>query len=292
MAKFQHWIAAMRPKTLPAAVVPVWAASGLAAAFDALALIPALLCLAFALLMQVGTNFANDYLDFERGTDGLDRMGPQRAVASGWISVQAMRFATVGVLGLGFVVGLSLLYFGSWWLLLVGLSSIACAYLYTGGPRPLAYNGLGDCFVVLFFGFIAVGATFYVQTGMFNLDALLLGLALGLVINNLLLVNNYRDVEGDRLSHKRTLVVLFGRSYARFQYLFCLLVPAVAVCALSARLGYPWLLLAILPLFGGLALVRLLVAAEDAAAFGKVLAGSAGVVVVFGGTLGGLLFLA
>ena len=130
-----------------------------------------------------------------------------------------MRRAAVSVLILGFCLGLALLPFGGWWLLAVGLASVTCAWCYTGGPYPLAYNGLGDLFVVLFFGLIAVGASYYVQTGALVLDALLLGLGCGLLINNLLVVNNYRDIEGDTKAGKNTLVVRFGRGFALAQCL-------------------------------------------------------------------------
>lgn len=221
------WIEATRPKTLPAALCPVMVGSALAQAYGSFSGWPALLCLLFALLIQIGTNFANDYLDGIGGKDTAARLGPQRAVASGQIPAARMRAAALAVLGCAFILGLGLIPFGGWALLIVGLASVACAWLYTGGPYPLAYNGLGDVFVLLFFGFIAVGCTFYVQAKMLVPDVMLAGLACGLLINNILVVNNYRDREEDQGSGKRTLVVRFGPRFARVQYTVSLAVAAV-----------------------------------------------------------------
>jgi 1,4-dihydroxy-2-naphthoate octaprenyltransferase len=201
MGTFHIWLEATRPKTLPAAVAPVLLGSGLAYAEGAFVFLAALICLVFALLVQVGTNFANDYLDGIRGTDTEQRIGPPRAVASGLVAPELMKRVTMVTLAVAFCVGLALIPFGGWWLLLIGCSSVLCAWLYTGGPYPLAYNGLGDVFVVLFFGWIAVGCTYYVQVGRLSLDACLLGLGCGLLVNNILVVNNYRDVDEDRIAN-------------------------------------------------------------------------------------------
>lgn len=266
MGMFNIWLEATRPKTLPAAVAPVLLGSALAAADAGFQLVPALICLFFALLIQIGTNFANDYLDGVRGTDTEARLGPQRAVASGLVVPSVMRWAAMAVLGLAFSLGLSLIYFGGWWLLAVGVASVVCAWIYTGGPYPLAYHGLGDLFVVLFFGVIAVGCTYYVQTGVVLREALLLGVACGLVVNNILVVNNYRDVEEDRLADKKTTVVLLGRGWALLQYGLSLLF-AVGVLGWFVWAGYGYfVLLGCLPLgFGFQQLDRLkqAVRAED-----------------------------
>jgi 1,4-dihydroxy-2-naphthoate octaprenyltransferase len=214
MSKCSIWLEATRPKTLPAAVTPVLLGSSAAAAVGQFLWQPAAICLLFALLVQIGTNFANDYLDAVKGGDTAQRIGPRRAVAAGLVAPPQMRRAAIGILSLAFLCGLGLIPYGGWWLLLVGLASVLCAWLYTGGPYPLAYNGLGDVFVVLFFGFVAVGCTYFVQTGGLRAEVLLLGLSSGLLINNLLVVNNYRDYEEDRRTHKRTLVVRFGRGFA------------------------------------------------------------------------------
>lgn len=218
MEHLQAWLLATRPKTLPAAVAPVLVASAMAWVHGGYQPLLALVCLLFALLIQIGTNFANDYLDGIKGADTPQRLGPQRAVATGLISAAKMRRASIAVLVLAFCLGLMLIPAGGWGLLVVGVLSVLCAWAYTGGPYPLAYNGLGDLFVVLFFGLVAVGCTFYVQLGTVYMEVCLLGLALGLLINNLLVVNNYRDVDEDRRHAKCTLVVRLGRPWALVQY--------------------------------------------------------------------------
>ncbi|HYC72220.1 MAG TPA: 1,4-dihydroxy-2-naphthoate polyprenyltransferase [Opitutaceae bacterium] len=240
---WRHWMEAARPKTLPAAVVPVVVATALAHSHGAAHGPAALVCLAFGVLVQVGTNFANDYYDFVQGADTPARVGPRRAVAAGLIRPAAMRRAMWIVLAAAFAVGLLLVAVRGWILLPVGIISIACAVAYTGGPYPLGYHGLGDVFVFLFFGLVAVGATFYVQAGHLAPDALTCGAALGLLAANILVANNYRDAETDARAGKRTLVVRFGRRFALWQYG---LSHGVALCApVALRLngqGWPVLL--------------------------------------------------
>lgn len=248
MTQFQIWFEAMRPKTLPAAVAPVFLGSGLAYADGDFHFLAAMICLLFALLVQIGTNFANDYLDGIKGTDTKERIGPVRAVATGLIAPEVMKRVTILVLAVAFCVGLSLIAFGGWWLLVVGVASVLCAWLYTGGPYPLAYNGLGDLFVLLFFGFIAVACTYYVQVGHMSDAAYLLGLGCGLLVNNILVVNNYRDEVEDRVANKRTLVVRLGRPFARMQYLISALI-AGSVLGGVVLYGYSlWVLLGIIPI--------------------------------------------
>lgn len=212
------WWEAARPRTLPAAIAPVLVASALAwrnQGFDGIA---ATICLGFALLIQIGTNYANDYFDFKKGADTAERVGPRRAVAAGLIKPAAMKRAMVVVFASAFGLGLTLLHWGGWPLLIIGITSIACGVLYTGGPYPLAYHGWGDVFVFLFFGLVAVGATYFVQTGNLTVEAWALGAGMGALSTNILVVNNYRDVETDRKANKRTLVVRFGRTFARRQF--------------------------------------------------------------------------
>jgi 1,4-dihydroxy-2-naphthoate octaprenyltransferase len=259
------WIEAARPRTLAAAVVPVAVGSALAAAhgvFDAPA---AGICLAFALLVQVGTNFANDYFDFVKGADTPQRAGPRRAVAAGLVAPGAMLRATAAVLALAFLVGLLLVEKRGWILLPVGVVSIVCALAYTGGPWPLAYIGLGDLFVFIFFGLVAVGATFYVQAGYLASAALTCGAAVGLLAANILVANNYRDLETDERANKRTLVVRFGRRFAVWQYGLSAL---VAFCApaglLLAGFGWPVLLPLVLVPWGASLTHRLARSSEPA----------------------------
>lgn len=281
----------MRPKTLPAAMAPVFLGSAAAYAVGAFDLLAACVCLGFALFMQVGTNFANDYLDGVKGMDTLARVGPRRAVAAGLIAPNEMRAATVVVLALGFCLGLALIPFGGWWLLLVGVSSVACAWLYTGGPYPLAYNGLGDVFVVVFFGFVAVSCTFYVQTGLWNMDIFWLGLGVGVLVNNILVVNNYRDVEEDAANGKRTLIVYWGRRWGLFQYVLSSLVAGAVVVWFSVA-GYGIsVLLGLVPVAYSLRLAGLLRIARTSADFLGALQGAGLVVAAYGALFGlGLVF--
>ena len=231
------WFEAARPKTLPAAIAPVTVASALAWRHDVFDHWPALICLTFALLIQVGTNFANDYYDFLKGADTPDRIGPRRAVASGAIAPETMRRGMRLVFLAAFLVGCGLIFYGGWWLLVIGVASILCGIAYTGGPYPLGYHGLGDLFAFLFFGVVAVMFTYYVQAGVFTGDACLVSVAVGLLVANILLVNNYRDEATDRRAGKRTLVVRFGKIFAAYQYQLSCLV-ALLIPVLLWRKGY------------------------------------------------------
>ena len=238
------WIGAARPRTLPAAVAPVLAASGLAWHDGEWNPAPAALCLGFALLVQIGTNFANDYYDFVKGADTAARVGPRRAVAAGLVSPATMKRAMFGTFAAAFAVGLGLVAWGGPWLLAVGIASIVCGIAYTGGPYPLAYHGLGDVFVFLFFGLVAVGGTYFVQAGTVSIGAIAVGAGVGALAANILVVNNYRDVETDAVAGKRTLVVRFGRRAARIQFAASLLLAAAVPLGLVAGAGFGgWTLL-------------------------------------------------
>ena len=282
MVTLQIWLEATRPKTLPAALCPVMVGSSMAYHDGLFNWIPSLICLSFALLIQIGTNFANDYLDGVKGTDTEARIGPLRAVASGSVQPLAMRRAALIVLALAFILGLSLIFYGGWWMLLVGASSVICAWLYTGGPYPLAYNGLGDLFVILFFGLIAVACTYFVQALQITVDAFLLGLASGLVINNILVVNNYRDLEEDILASKRTLVVLMGRRFAQLQYLGSTVLAATILLVLAWKQHAFWLGLAGVPLSYGVVIGAQLHRLTTAEEFLRVLKASGMIVAAFG----------
>ncbi len=240
------WFGALRPRTLPAAVAPVLVGSALAWHDGTFVPAAAALCLGFSLLVQVGTNFANDYYDFLRGADTAARVGPRRAVAAGLIRPPAMFRAMVGVFVAAFAVGLGLVAYGGPWLIAIGIASILCGVAYTGGPYPLAYHGLGDVFVFLFFGLVAVGGTYFVQAGRVATEAMLAGVPIGLLATNILVVNNYRDVETDAAAGKRTLVVRLGRGAARWQFGLSLVV-AFAVPGGFLLRGHPvWVLLPLL----------------------------------------------
>ena len=234
------WLEAARPKTLPAAIVPVMVGTVLAAAHHSTDYSRAAICLVFALLVQIGTNFANDYYDFVQGADTAARVGPRRAVAVGLVSPRQMLIATWLVLGLAFAVGLLLVHEVGWALLPIGVISIVCAIAYTGGPFPLGYNGLGDVFVFVFFGLVAVCTTYYVQTGSVTPDAIFCAAAIGLLAANILVANNYRDLETDRIAGKKTLVVRFGRKCAIWQYALSNGVALLCPPVLWLGGGYRW----------------------------------------------------
>ena len=238
-SKVAIWVGAMRLRTLPAAVAPVLVGAALAwhdGKFHAAA---AVLCLGFALFVQIGTNFANDYYDFIRGADTAARVGPRRAVAAGLIAPATMKIAMIAVFAAAFACGLGLLAWGGPWLLVIGVASIVSGYAYTGGPWPLAYIGLGDVFVFFFFGLVAVGGTYFVQAGQLTLDAVLAGVPIGLLAANILVVNNYRDAETDAVAGKRTLVVRFGRGAARVQFAVSLALALAMPLVFLAR-GHRW----------------------------------------------------
>lgn len=257
VSRWRIWLEATRPRTLSAACAPVLVGTAVAWGAGEGAFMPgaAGACLAFALLVQIGTNFANDYYDALKGADTAERVGPRRAVASGLVTPRAMRGAMIAVLAAAFLVGLTLLAYGGWPLLLVGVASIACAVAYTGGPYPLAYHGLGDLFVFIFFGQVAVVTTAFVQMRQVSLSALVASVGVGALATNILVANNYRDVETDRKANKRTLLVRWGRAYGRGQFAVAhglavgtplvlavlgaaALWPAVAVAGLAAGVGW------------------------------------------------------
>jgi len=240
MPVLRSWLEASRPKTLPAAIIPVLVGTALAQAHQTADYGSALICLAFALLVQIGTNFANDYFDFLQGADTPARVGPRRAVAAGLIAPRTMLTATCLVLALAFAVGLLLVRERGIILLPIGIVSIVCALAYTGGPFPLAYLGLGDVFVFIFFGLVAVATTFFVQAGYVSPDVYSCAAAVGLLAANILVANNYRDAETDAKAGKRTLVVRCGRRFAVWQYALSNLVALLCPPALLLTGGYRW----------------------------------------------------
>lgn len=223
------WIVAVRPYSFGAATIPVAVASALAFADGSFHWLPALLCWMFALLMQCTANLVNDLFDFLKGADQPDRLGPDRAFAKGFITLPAMK-AGIALLTLAAcAVGLCLLWYGGWWLIWVGAACVVFAYFYTAGPYPLAYHGLGDAAVVLFFGVVPVGFTYYLLTGTWTWQTTLAALACGLVIDTMLMVNNFRDREEDARCNKRTIVVYLGAGAGRWGY-FLLGTVATLLC--------------------------------------------------------------
>lgn len=243
------WILAARPKTLSAAIVPVMMAAALAAHEPAgITWLYFWCALVGAVLIQIATNFVNDALDFRKGADTGERLGPLRVTQAGLISAEGVMRAAAVCLFLAALCGVPLIYRGGWPLLIVGLLSMAMAYGYTGGPYPLAYHGLGELFVILFFGLIAVGGTFYVLSLQLTRSALLAGFAAGALATVLIVINNLRDVESDRKSAKQTLAVRFGARFARSEVALFALAPFVAVAVMAWMRSQWWLLLVCLAL--------------------------------------------
>lgn len=230
------WVLAARPKTLSAAVVPVLIGASLAGRIVWWVFACALFG---AVLIQIATNFINDALDFKKGADTGERLGPLRVTAAGLLNADVVLRAAYVCLFLAALCGIPLIIRGGWPLLAIGLTSIAAAYLYTGGPYPLAYHGLGELFVILFFGFAAVCGTFYVLTLTITLDALVAGFAAGALACVLLAINNLRDLPTDARSNKKTMAVRFGPAFARAEVEFFALAPLV--CAAILRVWLPLL---------------------------------------------------
>ena len=215
----RYWVEAARPKTLAASLSPVLLGCALAYRDGVFRLLPAVLCVLVGLLAQIAGNFANDYFDFKKGADTDERLGPERAVACGRIAPPVMRAAAFVTLWLACLCGLGLLFFAGWWLAVVGTAIAVCVLAYSAGPYPLAWHGLGDVCVLLFYGLVPVCFTYYVQALSFGALSFWLSASVGLLSVNILVVNNYRDYEQDRAVGKRTSVVLFGRRFGRFLYL-------------------------------------------------------------------------
>lgn len=214
------WLLAARPKTLAGAATPVLLGCALAYADGRFQPVPALLCFLFAFLMQVDANFINDYFDYLKGSDREDRLGPERACAQGWITLKAMQKGIALTTLTACVAGLGLLFYSGPEMIPVGMVCVLFAFLYTAGPYPLAYHGWGDVLVIVFFGFVPVGCTYYTMCRDWTWQVTVASLACGLVIDTLLMVNNYRDRVQDAASGKKTIVVRWGAKAGERLYLF------------------------------------------------------------------------
>ena len=243
MATTAQWVQGARPRTLPAAVAPVLAGTGAAAADDGFVWWKALLALVVGLALQVGVNYANDYSDGVRGTDA-DRVGPMRLVGSGTATPRSVRVAAFVAFGVAAVAGLVLALTSAWWLVLVGATAIAAAWTYTGGRSPYGYRGLGEVSVFVFFGLVAAVGTTYVQAGRVTWVSLLCGIGCGALACAVLVANNLRDRATDEVAGKRTLAVRLGDS--RTRQLYVVLLGIAVVCVLVVGAVHPWALLTLL----------------------------------------------
>ena len=217
----RYWIEAMRLRTLPVSVAGVIAGTGCAILTDSFKAIPALLCLTFAILAQIAANFGNEYYDFKNGIDRKGGAGFRRGVTEGEIAPKAMKAATFITLGIAAAVGCAMLIYGPWWLMIAGILIMCFALAYSAGPYPLSHHGLGDIAVIIFFGIVPVVLTWYLQTSSWDSAdiAIETSVAIGLLAANVLVVNNYRDLEDDAAVGKRTTVVIFGRKVMSAAYL-------------------------------------------------------------------------
>lgn len=272
ISRGQAWVMALRLPTLPAAVVPVLVGTAAAASAGHFRLMVLLAAALASLLIQIGTNFANDLFDFKKGADTEERLGPTRVTQAGLLSPEDVARGTAITFALAFVVGMYLVYVGGWPILLIGLASITAGILYTGGPWPLGYNGLGDVFVFIFFGVVAVLGTYYVHADEVTLAAFLASLPVGCLATAILVVNNLRDIDTDRVAGKRTLAVRLGAGVTRFQYTVCLVVPfvvPVGLRSLGALSGMYWLSWLSLPL--AFILLKVVLTSTQGVALNKVL---------------------
>jgi 1,4-dihydroxy-2-naphthoate octaprenyltransferase len=247
VAALRDWVAGARPRTLPAAVVPVVVGSGVAVGYGRFSAWRAALALLVALALQIGVNYANDYSDGVRGTDEV-RVGPVRLVASGLARPRQVLAAAAACFAVAGVAGLVLAAATSWWLLLIGAAALAAAWFYTGGSRPYGYRALGEVSVFLFFGLVAVAGTAYVQMRALDWLAVAAAVPVGLLACALLVINNLRDIPTDRETGKRTLAVVLGDQRTRALYVGCILVPFCVAVALAPVAPLSLVALAAVPL--------------------------------------------
>jgi 1,4-dihydroxy-2-naphthoate polyprenyltransferase len=240
------WWLGSRPKTLAASTAPVIVGTALAAYDGSFKPLPALAALIAALLIQIGTNLSNDVLDFRRGADHGRRLGPTRVVQAGLLSARAVTIGAAVCYGLAAIIGLYLIAVAGWPILVIGVASIVSGVLYTAGPMPLAYVGLGDLFVLVFFGLAAVGGSYYVQALRFTPTSVVLGIAVGLLAVGILAVNNLRDVDTDREAGKRTMAVRLGAPLMRRYYALVVVVAFGIPVILFVIRWLPWTALTVL----------------------------------------------
>ena len=282
MSRASAWLQAARPKTLSAAAAPVFVGAGLAEAHGVFALLPVLAALTGAILIQIGTNFSNDYADFLKGSDTGARKGPMRVTQAGLVAPATMKRATVLVFALAFVVGLYLIWRGGWPILVIGVLSILSGVFYTVGRYSLADLGLADLFVLVFFGPVAVGGTYYVQALEINAVVLAVGLAPGLLATAILLVNNIRDVEEDRQAGKKTLVVRLGKPFGIGLYSFCVVVAVLIPLWLFLITGqHPWAIAVMLVVLFALPILHELLIEPDPMALNPLLGATGRLLLIY-----------
>jgi 1,4-dihydroxy-2-naphthoate polyprenyltransferase len=269
------WLLAARPRTLPAAVAPVLVGTSLAATQDEFSVLPFIAALLGSVFIQIGTNLSNDYSDARRGADTEERLGPVRVTAGGLMPPRRVLVGTYVAFGVAVAAGLYLATVAGWQLLVVGAASILAGVLYTGGPRPYGYEGLGELFVFVFFGLVAVVGSYYVQVEELRWEAFALAMPVGLLASAILVVNNVRDIDTDRRAGKRTLAVKLGRDRARLLYTAMVILAFAAPAATWALGGLSaWLLLTLATLPLAPPLIETVSARTDGPALNGALAGT------------------
>ena len=282
MNPLRLWALAARPRTLPAAVAPVLVGSSLALAQDEFHPLRFAAALVGSVFIQIGTNLANDYSDARRGADTEDRLGPVRVTAGGLLPPRRVLVGTYVAFGVAVAAGIYLAAVAGWELLVVGALSIAAGVLYTGGPRPYGYAGLGELFVFLFFGVVAVVGSYYVQAEELRWEAFALSLPVGLLAAAILVVNNVRDVDTDRRAGKRTLAVKLGRERARLLFAAALGLGFAAPLLIAAAGGLSWwLALTVLAWVLAPPLLRTVLTRSDGQALNGALAAAGGLLALF-----------
>ena len=281
-SKMGAWLLATRPKTLPAAIAPVILGTAIAIADKHFAWLEAAAAFSVALLLQIGVNVANDYFDYLKGIDSEDRLGPPRVAQSGLIPAKQVRTGMALIFFLSFIPGIYLLAVGGWPVLFIGLACISAALAYSGGPFPLASHGLGDIFVFIFFGLVAVGGTYYVQALRLTPMVWLMGTIEGLLITAILVVNNLRDIQTDRQSGKRTLAVIIGERASKMEYLLLLgIAYAIPIILWMSRHGSVWMIMPLFSLPLALSLVRFIWKSEGGSMLNQALAKTAKLALVY-----------
>jgi 1,4-dihydroxy-2-naphthoate polyprenyltransferase len=274
------WLVAARPRTLPAAIAPVLVGTALAGAEDVFRPLPFLAALVASVFIQIGTNLSNDYSDARRGADTEDRLGPVRVTAGELMPPKRVLVGTYIAFGVAVAAGLYLAAVAGWQLLVVGAASILAGVLYTGGPRPYGYEGLGEAFVFVFFGVVAVAGSYFVQTEELRWEAFALAVPVGLLAAAILVVNNVRDIDTDRRAGKRTLAVKLGRARARKLFGGMIVASFASLAGLAAALS-PWVLLALASLPLAPPLIRTVASRTDGAALNRALAGTGRLLALF-----------
>ena len=240
---WKTWMLAIRPRTLPAAAAGVLMGAAMAWHDRHLRFDATLVCLFTALLLQIGSNLANDVFDFERGTDTAERLGPTRVTQAELLSPRQVKIGMAVVFSLAALLGLYLAWLGGWVIIILGIAAIISAIAYTGGPFPLGYYGLGDIFVFIFFGLASVAGTYYIQAGSVSPAVWWMTIPPGLIITAILVVNNLRDIENDRKAGKHTMAVRLGEQGTKIQYLVCMVIAYLILIPVAVTGLIPWMTL-------------------------------------------------